>query len=31
MKKDIEEIRGALISLNAYDDEARDALESVED
>lgn len=31
MKKDIEEIRGALISLNAYDDEARDALESLED
>jgi len=31
MKKDIEEIRGALISLDAYDDEAKEALQSLED
>tara|TARA_R110002096_G_scaffold387471_3_gene581649 strand:+ start:890 stop:1207 length:318 start_codon:yes stop_codon:yes gene_type:complete len=30
MKKEIEEIRQALIELKAYDDEAREALESLE-
>ena len=31
MKKEIEEIRQALIALNAYDDEAQEALESLAD
>lgn len=30
MRKDIEEIRNALVALNAFDDEAREALESLE-